>query len=94
MKLIKNLVIVKLEKGYLGINSLNGRTDLVSEGAIEIIKRWRNEENIVPANADEAALFSNLNDRGYLCNNDVEEKRKKDEIVAVLRDKYKKERAK
>lgn len=90
MKLIKNMVITKIDSGYLMINSLNGLVDIVNESTLEIVKKWHDMDHIETVNEIEQELFGALTARGYMCFSEDEEKEQKDKIILALRERYNK----
>lgn len=85
MQLIKNIVITKVGKEYLLINTLNGLIDLVSEGVVDTINKWSQYKTISIDNEYESELYNRLKEREYLCESEEEEFLKKKELIAKLR---------
>lgn len=86
MKLIKNLIITEAGDKYLLINSLNGLMDMADQATMDIIMKWRDCDEIVPAGEQEEELFGKLKARGYLCTSHAEERKKKQELICALRE--------
>lgn len=95
MKLIKNLVITKIEDDhYLIINTLNGLMDRVNEIVMEVLRKWSVQERIEVQSEGERELYDRLETRGYLCSDEEEERKRKDAIIQSLRERQVKHQAK
>ena len=93
MKLIKNLIVTEIGDKYLLINSLGGLMDKIDQATLDIIAKWHECDEIVPAGEQEEILYSQLKSRGYLCKNHEEEREKKEELICALRKKHTKTKA-
>ncbi|RRD94683.1 hypothetical protein EII15_22325, partial [Bacillus licheniformis] len=95
MKLIKNLVITKIEDdNYLIINTLNGLMDRVNGIVMEVLRKWSVQERIEVQSEGERELYDRLETRGYLCSDEEEERKRKDAIIQSLRERQVKHQAK
>src|SRR5699024_500808 len=88
MKLIKNLIITKVDDKYLLINSLTGVVDKIDSKTLAIITKWYGSNEIIPVDNVEKDLFNKLKSRGYLCNSHREEIKIKEKIISALREKH------
>ncbi|MCL2400736.1 MAG: radical SAM protein [Defluviitaleaceae bacterium] len=86
MKLINHIIPVDIGNNKkLIINSLNGTMDKIDISTYNIIVKWQNQNEITPIGELETSLFENLQARGYIVNNEIEETGKKREIINTLR---------
>ena len=94
MRLIRNIIITKVEEDFLLINSLNGLMDIIDLDTLNLIDRWYPLDNIMVSNEKESKLYTILESRGYLCNTETEELEKKEELICSLRNRQSQLKAK
>jgi len=86
MKLIKHIIFTDVgSKKILMINALNGLIDKIDDHVYDVIKRWQNDEEIVPDSDYEKELYDTLLLRGYIVSDHNEELVMKEEILNKLR---------
>lgn len=84
MKLISNLIEIKLDQEYtLLINSLNGYIDLINEYGMKIIEEWKLQDEVIPTTETEE-LYQLLKQRGYL-RSPTDEAQVREELITKFR---------
>jgi len=89
MKLIRHTVFVELENDeWILINSLNGMIDKVNSSVYNVLRRWSVVDEIIPEDEFEIEVYKNLENRGYLVENELTESEKKELVLKKLRDNH------
>lgn len=95
MHFIEHSTIMKTNKEdeYILINLLNGLSDILSEEDLNLIKHWKELENIQLENEYEIELYEELIQRKYIMKNLEEEIKYKELQLEVLRKNYEKRKS-
>lgn len=95
MYFIERSTIMKTNKEdeYILINLLNGLSDILSEEDLNLIKYWKELENIQLENEYEIKLYEELIQRKYIMKNLEEEIKYKELQLEVLRRNYEKRKS-